>query len=446
MNLVARYFMKRSLIWWYVGVLAFHVLFLFVVIPRLGDPLTRFYNQNKSPDGYDILAKNLVEGNGYRFYPETASTLMREPGYPVLLAGVFYVFGDSFTAVKVTNLLLAFATAFLIGRLASRITQNAIVIVGAPLLFLLHPATLIAESRGGVEILFTLLIVLFVLLMYRANAGGKLRQYAISGAVLGLTVLVKSTPLLFPLALFAYLVVFERRRMATRAICQNIGLMILTMFMVLSPWILRNYSLTGRFVPTASVLGVSAHAGQYIGMHLSRDRSWAFLDREAARERSAIARQLGYSFRDGYYQVFYSSNDELAFSNELLKRVIGEYRRSPLLFAKIAGLNLLNFWFAGKTWKSTMIDVAIQFPFLLLATAGAVLSVRRNGPNRIGPIVLFIVYLVAVSMPILAQARYSMPTIPFLAILACIPVTADLSRVRRNDAAARASRATLAVV
>ncbi len=43
--------------------------------------------------------------------------------------------------------------------------------------------------------------------------------------------------------------------------------MVLAMMAVLSPWITRNYFLTGKFIPTASVLGVSAQAGQYIGKH-----------------------------------------------------------------------------------------------------------------------------------------------------------------------------------
>ena len=37
-------------------------------------------------------------------------------------------------------------------------------------------------------------------------------------------------------------------------------------------------------------------------------------------------------------------------------------------------------------------------------------------------ILLFVVYLVAVCAPIHAEARYSVPLIPFLAILAAIPI------------------------
>lgn len=403
-----------------------HAAILFVAIPEFSSRITPLYNQNKSPDGYDILARSLVEGNGYRLRPETSPTLMREPGYPIFLAGIFRVFGPGIAAVKLANMVLALASAWLMIKIARKLSASRVLVLVPPLLFLFHPGILIAESRGGVEILFTLLLVLFMLAVYGALDSNKGRDYVLAGAALGLVVSVKSTPILFPCFFFAYLLVFERLRLGKLAICRNVLLMITAMFVVLSPWIIRNYSLTGRFVPTASVLGVSAQAGQYIGTHISPDSRWVDLDQDAARERNDLARQLGYPFEEGYYQCFYSSRDELRFSDYLLKGVIREYKKSPLLFLRVAGANLFNFWFAGKTWKSTGINELVQLPFLILATVGTVLCVRNNRIKMIGPLVLLIIYIIVASVPILAQARYSVPIVPFLSILACIPVAAAM--------------------
>jgi hypothetical protein len=82
-------------------------------------------------------------------------------------------------------------------------------------------------------------------------------------------------------------------------------------------------------------------------------------------------------------------------------------------------LNLFNFWFAGKTWMSTAMNVVVQLPYLLLAAIGAVRCARNKQFLLIGPLVTFILYVMAVHVPILAQARYSAPLIPFLSILAC---------------------------
>jgi 4-amino-4-deoxy-L-arabinose transferase-like glycosyltransferase len=93
----------------------------------------------------------------------------------------------------------------------------------APVLFLLHPGTLIAESRGGVEMLFTSLITLFIVALYRAIDNGGWREFALAGGVLGVTVLVRSTPIMFPVFLLAYMLIVERGRTRALTILRNVG-------------------------------------------------------------------------------------------------------------------------------------------------------------------------------------------------------------------------------
>lgn len=405
-------------------VVVIHATILFVVIPAVSNRLHSSYNQDQYADGYDQLAANLVNGNGYRMFPDTAKTLMREPGYPVLLAGIYSVFGEGFTAVKLANMLMAFATAWLMMQLAGELSNNRLMILGPPLLFLFHPGTLIAESRGAIELLYTLSLALFVWTLYAAVKSNRILYYAASGAVLGLTVLIRSVPILFPIFVLAYLLVFERQRSSNIFISfRNVAVMIAVMVVVLSPWIIRNYHLTGKFVPTASVLGVSAQAGEYVFTHYSDGDRW-FVDAEAAKERNAVAEELGFHLKEGYYQYFYSSTDELKFSSYLLARVADDYRKSPGLFARVISMNLLYFWVGGKTETSVIMNLVVQVPLLILGVFGIALSVRNNQLKAIAPMILLIVYSIGVSVPILAQARYSVPIIPYLSILAVIPLLA----------------------
>ena len=403
-----------------------HAAILFFVIPRLSPQVSGAYIPKIFGDGYDQLAENLANGNGYRFYPDTALTLMREPGYPILLAGMTKVFGASFTVVKISNMILAIATAWLLMRIGISLmprgaAQNTFLVLGPPVLFLFHPGVLIAESRGGVEMLFAFLITLLLLMIFKALASNRWQDYLLCGLVLGITVSVRSTPMLFPLPLFAYMMIVERRRLSFIAICRNIMVMILTMIAVLSPWIARNYMLTGKFIPTGSVLGVSAQAGQYIGKHQFEGKPYWILDREAARERDRLAIGLGYPFEDGaegYYQTFYKTNDEINFSNYLLKKVVAEYQGSPMLFVRCMTQNVFNFWFAVKTWSATAMNAIIQLPYLALAGLGAFRLIRTKRASTAGLLVLFVAYVMAVHVPILAQARYSIPLISVIAILA----------------------------
>lgn len=418
-------------------VVILQAILLFAVIPRIGARLKPSYNQSQFADGYDLLADNLVTGHGYRFYPNTAQTLMREPGYPVFLAGLLLVFGSGLTAVKVANLILALITAWLMMQLVKKLVPDplppgTLLLAAAPLLYLFSPGTLVAESRGGVEILFGFLVLLFLLTIYRSIASNKLRDYLVSGAVLGVAVLVRSTPMLFPIFLLPYLLISEGRRISRLAICCNVAAMVVAMVAVLSPWIIRNYSLTGRFVPTASVMGVSAQAGQYINMNLFEGRPWWMLDREASRERDKVAVQLGYPFEDGlqgYYQTFYRSGDEIEFSNHLFHAVVVNYWNSPGLFVRCLVQNVFNFWFAGKTWGTTVANALAQLPYLILAGFGIACGAKGTKRRSAGPLVLFIAYIWAVHVPILAQARYSVPLMPLICSLGAVGLIAMRKRI-----------------
>jgi hypothetical protein len=425
---------RTSLFVWICILLVAHFLVLFVLVHGLSSRLMPLYNQDKDVDGYNLLAANLESGHGYRFFPDTAPTLMREPGYPFLLAGIFDVFGVSIRAVQIVNVCFTICSAFLIALLVGRLSSEETAIFIAPMLFLFHPGTLIAESRAGVESTFTLLLAVFMLLLHRANQSRRSRDHAIAGAVLGVAILVRSTPILFAVALVLYQLVFERGAIKTRVILRNFAVMVGAILIVLSPWVIRNYRLTGRFVPTASVLGVSAQAGQYICQHLGEGRPWYLLDREASRQRGAIATGLGYKLKAGeeYYQFFYNPQDELNFSSYLFHKVVTTYHSSPSLCLKCMSFNLANFWIAGKNWQSRLLNCVVQLPLLICAVWGFIIC--RRGNRCLGTLMmLLILYSMAVSVPILAQARYSVPLLPLTASLSAVALSTWLHGLRKGS-------------
>jgi 4-amino-4-deoxy-L-arabinose transferase-like glycosyltransferase len=308
------------------------------------------------------------------------------------------------------------------------------------MLFLFDPGTLIAESRGGVEITFGLLLAVFILSIYRAVRGNRWQDYLISGLVLGFTALVRSTPILFPVFFLLFVLYFDSRRVKKLILFRNITILVLATLAVLSPWIVRNYSLTGKFVPTASVVGVSAQAGQYINEHLFEGKPWWLLDRAASRERDKVAGNLGLPFEDGpggYYQTFYKSIDEIRFSQYLMGDVINKYKQSPALLVRCLGQNVINFWVAGKTWLATGLNTILQLPYLVFAVIGSIHCYRNGRAKAVSLLLLFIGYFVAVHVPILAQARYSIPLMPLVSILSALGIVSvqERLRTRRNESA-----------
>ncbi len=404
---------------------------LLIVLPAA----SRFLSSNYTlhfEDLYDQIGNNIANGNGYRVEPNMSATMMREPGYPLFLALVFKIGGHRLVAARFANVLLALGVVLLLMRLTYHITGDEAAALLAPLLFLFYPATLIAEARGGVEIGFIFVVMLFMLFLYHAIEKGEPWRFYTAGMLLGAATLVRSEILSFPLLLLVYLILTTRGAAPRFKAFIGIAALSLGLFVAISPWILRNYILTKEFVPTASVAGMAAQEGLYTCQHLSLDGAFAQAQLDAGKERARLASQLGIPFVGRYYyQLFYKPADELKFSRALLKGAVAQYRADPMLLARCGEMNFLfNFWFLGKNWRTTWLNMALQAPLLAMAMFGVVLLRRRRLLRKIGPLLTFILYVPFVHAPIIAHARHSMATLPFLVILASVPLVAVWNKLQ----------------
>jgi Dolichyl-phosphate-mannose-protein mannosyltransferase len=292
-----------------------------------------------------------------------------------------------------------------------------------------------------VEPLYTLLLMGFLLALAIALQTRRLRSYVIAGVMLGLVTTVRSTALMFPVFLVFYFLIWDRRASSVRHAFKGVVAIYCASFLVLMPWIWRNYQLVDQFIPTASVLGTSLHSGYYMCTHAKSEKTRAELDVEAAMVRGDLAQSLGYRVLRRYYQFFYSAKDEVAFNRYLSRFVVHEYLSSPGLFAKCAADNAFNFWFRGKDATVTVANLIVQLPYLLLGIFG--MSCVWRGPNSptVGVLVLYFLYGFAVYLPILAQARYSIPLIPILAIFSAVALSTQSRRPRQARGASLQSQA-----
>ena len=271
---------QRALLIILCTTLALKLTLILLIIPKVTDYLP--YTIAGFADRYDSIAENLLAGNGYRIYPDTSETLLRNPGYVFLLTGLFYLFGKSLAAAQVVNIMCGLATAYVIVLISVKwimprptSADNDSNIEWAPLvpaaLFLFYPGIILAETRGGVESLFILLLTGFVFSLYRAMDFGRLKDFTAAGVVLGLTMLVKSTPALIPVVFFPYLLLRAKFSNVTwTSVVTKFTVMGLAAFILLAPWGLRNYALTGEFVLTSTVKGTTAQQGLYVNKHFFR--------------------------------------------------------------------------------------------------------------------------------------------------------------------------------
>ena len=424
---------RRSLFLILLAAFLINAALLFVVLPILGNFFSGRYSVDFA-DLYDLIANNLVHGNGYRVEAGMSETMLREPGYPLFLAVVFKVGGYRIEAARLAILLLTPGIAFMLIRLTRRVTDDRAAPLIATLLFLFYPGTIISEARAGVEIPFVFVVLLFMLVLHRAVEKRTLWAFFLAGLASGVVVLVRSTPLLFPVFLLVYLLLTANGASERLKVALRIAVLALGMVFVMLPWVIRNYMLVQEFVPTATVGGHAAQEGLYACQHLSFDTDFFAVQREAGRERSQLASRLGMAFIGTYYyQFFYDVRDEVAFNKSLLEGVAREYGRHPTLLASCAGKNLFfNFWFLGKTWQATWLNMLVQVPLLALGLSGILVLWRRCLLRKMGIMLTFVLYIVAVHAPIIAHARHSIEVVPFLAILASVSLVSIWHKYRTH--------------
>lgn len=382
-------------------------------------------------DLYDLIARNLDQGNGYRVEPGMSYTMLREPAYPLVLAAVFKLAGYGIQQARVVCVLLAFGAALILMQLTRKITGDAIIALVATVLFLLYPGILVAEARAGIEIPAVFTVMLFMLALYTALEKGNLWRYGAAGLLLGVSVQVRSQVLLFPVFLLAYFLFTAKGRGERWKVVGRISVLALGAGVVMSPWIIRNYILVHQLVPTATVAGVAAQEGLYTCENDTLADAFFMGQTKAGIERAGFAKQLGLPFSGPYYQLFYTPNDEVAFNRALLNRVSTEYRTRPQLLAGCAAKNLFfNFWFLGKRPESTLLNIVVQAPLIGLALGGVVVLRKRGLLRKAGIVLVYILYIPVVQAPIIAHARHSMFIVPFLAILAAASLVSACQALR----------------
>lgn len=370
-------------------------------------------------DLYNLIARNLDQGNGYRVVPGMSKTMLREPGYPLLLAAVFEFGGYGIQQARAACVILAFGAALMLLRLTRKITGDVTTAMVAALLFLLYPGILVDEAHAGVEIPCVFTVMLFMLALHDAVKKGSLWRYGAAGLLLGVAVMVRSEVLLFPVLLLGYLLFNARDWAERRKAALRTAVVVLGSVAVMSPWIIRNYILVHELVPSATVAGVAAQEGLYTCEHASPAEPFFVAQAAAGLERVRIARRLGIPFVGPYYQLFYTPQGELEFDRALLKGVSDQYRSHPRLLAACGAKNFFfNFWFLGKTPRSVELNMLLQAPLLLLALAGVVILWKKNVLRNAAIVLLYTLYIPAIQAPIIAHARHSTMVVPFVTIFA----------------------------
>ncbi|NSW56304.1 MAG: tetratricopeptide repeat protein [Armatimonadetes bacterium] len=400
--------------WWIVGVFALALLVRTVhfTVTFHRDPFLRAPVVDASL--HDVWARQL---NGLATPASPAlldgQAYYKPPLYPYLLAAAYKVVGVDYPLVRALQLLAGAATCGLIALLGIRVAGDRVgAIAGAMAAFygpLIHEEGQLLST--GLEVL---LCVLFMLAMLKAAEVGLTRYWFLAGAVLSLATIAR--PTLLPAGLAAAAWLWWMRYRAGQSQGWQATLVFLAgcaLFVI--PVTARNWLVGGEIVPVSANGGINFFTGNHLGADgysaIPEGAKWERYQQEA---HNAGALKPGEASRywtaRGWQELRAMSAGEIA----------GLYwRKLTALFTWWEIRNNVGYDFARR-FSVVLLPARLAFGLLFpLAVLGVIVGRKQNA---LAPLIVFASVLLLVLLPFFVCARFRLPAVPFLMILAAVGV------------------------
>ena len=362
------------------------------------------------------IARALVTGYGYAdpfanaFLAHTGPTAWLPPLYPLLMAGVFKVFGvytaGSAGVLLVVNCVASAATAMACWELGARFAGVA---VGrwSGWLWALYPAAMQYAVRWFWEMTLTTALFTWVVVLamrMRAEPGRRvLWRWACFGVAWGLIGLSNSTLLLFLPMCGLWVLWGERRLAADRTPWLGAGLAGILFCLLLAPWMVRNERVFHRLIPMRGNFGAELYLGNGPGAN-------------------GLLMEHNHPFQSAQQMRLYAAMGEVAYvrmRGEAAQRTIAA---NPWLFIRNTLKRVDFFWFSvphdeQKHEAGEWVRVE-DFAFLSVAgLLGLGLALWRKVPGA-GLWAWAFVLLPLPYYPVTVHARFRHPLEPMICVLA----------------------------
>lgn len=355
-------------------------------------------------DFYSPVAKSLVAGEGLVY--EERLAMRYPPGYPVLLAGVFWAAekgpGEEQDWLVGFNVVCFALAAALLFRLARRLSNSRAIAWWTVIAWITWPPLLWLGKQPNSEMPF-LCLFFFALLLWVRSFAEKATYWSglDAGLVLGLAALVRPAVIAvcLPLALATLFVgwISGRRRVAA-ALLLCVG-----QVLVMAPWVYWMHHQTGGWFPLSSGGRLSVLDGLTIAV--KPERSGPPVPADVKRLMTAV---------DEGRPDFHSTGDVLRFVAA---------QDGPAV-TKLVAIKAARSWYATDSLRFENWLLILQIPYLLLAASGLAVAWRQGGARRslVLIVILVALYFWAMTMLVLSILRYMVPAMALLLLAGALAV------------------------
>jgi tetratricopeptide (TPR) repeat protein len=370
----------------------------------------------------------------------------RAPLYPYFLGLIYHVLGTDPLAVRVVQFVIGSLTCGLTCLLGWRLVGPAVGLV-AGLGAALYGPLIYFDGELLLPVLETFFAVALLLAVTWAVAPGppggtlagegRVLPWLLTGLALGLFALTRPNILVFAPVLAGYLI----WRLGWRPGGRAVAWIALTVALCLTPVTLRNYAVGGDWVLISSQGGLNL----YIGNNPLSDGT------------SAVIPGTRATWWGGYRDAINIA--ERAAGHPLKPSAVSRYwtrearqfaLTQPDMWLRLTGRKLFLFWYGHElgnnaeeyaaTWFSSLLAALmgalgpLRYPFGLLAPlalVGAGLAIRQRYRPLTLPLLLVAVYSASI-IAFFVCARFRIPLVPALLVLAAYAVTSGWGHARQR--------------
>jgi 4-amino-4-deoxy-L-arabinose transferase-like glycosyltransferase len=364
-------------------------------------------------DSWWAIALNVVHGQGYslcltRYFPfcgpSSQVTAAREPLPVLLFAGVAFLSKGSLWAATIVEWIIDLAVLIVIYLLTREWAGTRAALLAAFLWAIYIPAIELIPQVSG-DLLAALLVGLGILFTLRARRSGRLRDWSVAGASLGLAVISRSGTLVIAAVVIAGILLEGwRERLGVWKTVTPALILSSLVVLIMSPWLIRNEVAFGRPILGSSLVGYNLYRHNYF---LETRAPFHYVGgREGlAAIDSLVARRTDLRGTENEAQM------DAVYRGEALKIIAAH----PVRYALLSAYRVLPLWFNWGYFESYGVSTSREDHFimlfqallLLLAFLGLRGNIRRTWPLWGSILAISLIY-----MAVDSQLLYLMPVMP----------------------------------
>ena len=415
------------------------IVFLLALSVRLA--FLKWHGVLLTPDSKDYLtlAHNLIF-NGV-FSLDTASpfkpTIRWPPLYPAFIGALSWTGGSSMV-IAGAQAVIDSATAVILMLMLRACVSLRCAALGS-LAYAIHPGAVVSVHTVLTETLFTFLLVLSIYTLSQGFEKNKKWKTALSGLILGLSILCRPIALMLPVVLLIPMLMFPPRRRAVK----HWVLMLVIAFLIVAPWSIRSSIVAGRLVTVqdSAVLAILFYvATRFDWDQKDQAKLWPAVGEETKRMVSAAVT----NHESG-------SNSPQRIDQMLIREGIKNIRANPgkylasraksfpyLVITSYDSATGINQSFgtalAQRDFLKLGIKVLLLILFSLIPLGLGVLGLaasRRNLVAALGATVWL--YALIFYIPLWVEPRYWTPFVPFLLVSSALGASSLWHRFHKGS-------------